>query len=404
MNRALLAGWLLISLPVSLVCQPPEPGSELRVTLLTYETGGAVWERYGHNALWIVNAATGQERHYDYGRFDFREKNFFLKFARGEMWYSMGQDTVPQQYIAAYAAQGRRVLAQELDLTPRQRRELVEFLEWNIQPENARYAYDYYLDNCSTRIRDALDRVIGGVIAAYGRAGSGFTWREETRRLNQHNPAIYSGLLLALGRPVDREMSRWEQMFIPIRLSEHLDSVMVTDSSGVARKLVRSSRVLHPGGRWPVPPRPASWLGRYLLLGAVIGGSLWVLGKGKGRGGRAAFLGLATLWALLAGLGGVVITWLSLFSTHRAAQQNENLFAWNLLALALAIILPAAARGNSRLGKPARRLALAVAALAALGLMLKAVPGFTQDNVALSLLALPAHTGLWLGLRSRESS
>jgi hypothetical protein len=403
-RRWWLPGILLFPLPVSLFPQAPAAGSDYAVTLLTYESGGAVWERFGHNAIRVRNLGTGAEAHYDYGRFDFSEKNFFLKFARGEMWYSMGYDADPEKYIRAYAGQGRKIWAQELDLTPAQARALVEFLEWNIRPENARYAYDYYLDNCSTRIRDALDRVLNGAIGRYGIQASGMTWREETRRLNQHNPALYTGLLLALGQPVDLEMSRWEQMFLPIRLREHADSVLVTDSAGVTRKLVKSSRVLFEGGRWPVPPVPANWAWRYLLLGVAIGGTLFWLGKGRGRGARAAFLGLATLWALLAGMAGLVISWLSLFSAHRAAHQNENLLAWNLLALALAIVLPGAARGSARLERPARRLALVVAALAAVGLLVKAVPGFTQDNLALTLLALPAHAGLWLGLRSRESS
>ena len=400
MRRILPLALLWCAAASSLPAQP----EEYEITLLTYETGGAVWERFGHNALRVRNTITGADAHYDYGRFDFSEKNFFVKFAKGEMWYSMGYDVDPEKYIRAYAAQGRKIWAQELDLTPAEARSLVEFLEWNIRPENARYAYDYYLDNCSTRIRDALDRVVNGAISRYGAQPSGMTWREETRRLNQHNPGLYSGLLLALGQPVDLEMSRREQMFLPIRLREHADSIIVTDSAGVPRKLVKSARVLYEGGRWPVPPVPTNWTWRYLLLGVVIGGGLWALGKGKGRGARAAFLGLSTLWALLAGIAGLVITWLSLLSAHRAAHQNENLFSWNLLALALAILLPSAARGSARLEKPARRLALAVAALAALGLVVKAVPGFTQDNLALTLLALPAHTGLWLGLRSRESS
>jgi hypothetical protein len=65
---------------------PAEPGSELTVTLLTYETGGLVFERFGHNALWIHDSARGTDRHYDYGRFDFDQKNFFLRFAQGKMW------------------------------------------------------------------------------------------------------------------------------------------------------------------------------------------------------------------------------------------------------------------------------------------------------------------------------
>lgn len=376
-----------------------EPGSELTVTLLTYETGGLVFERFGHNAIWIHDAASGSDRHYDYGRFDFNQKNFFLRFAAGKMWYSMGEDSLPGKYISFYASEGRRIRAQELDLTPAQRRELLDFLQQNIRPENAGYAYDYYLDNCSTRIRDAIDRVIGGAIRRYAERPSGFTWREETRRLDEHNVFLYSGMMLGLGEPADREMSRWEQMFLPGRLSEHLDSVQVTGQDGVQRPLVKSNRVIAEGGRWPVPARPSNWTWRYLLVGIVFGGALALLGN---RG--LIYLPLATLWALLAGIAGLVVTYLSLLSSHRAAQQNENLFLFNLFALALAVVLPSAVRKGGGAMKTARRLALVVAALAALGLVLKLLPGFDQSNLELIALALPIHLGLLVGLRSRRPS
>jgi hypothetical protein len=219
--------------------------------------------------------------------------------------------------------------------------------------------------------------------------------------------------MLALGQPVDEEMSRWEQMFLPIRLSEHLDSVKVAGPDGALRPVVKSFQVLAEGGRWPVPARPSNRTWRYLAVGAVLGGVLMWLGARslrlpraeRGGGGKAAeaiFLALATLWALLAGVAGLVVTWLSLLSGHRAAHQNENILLFNLLALALAVVLPLAIRRGGRILKAARRLALVVAALAALGLLLKLLPWFDQSNLELIALALPIHLGLWAGLRSRE--
>jgi hypothetical protein len=393
------------SLPTPRSPLPAQPGSELTVTLLTYETGGLVYERFGHNALWIRDNSTGEDRHYDYGRFDFEQKNFVLRFAQGKMLYSMGEDSLPEEYIRFYASEGRKIRSQELDLTPTQRKELRDFLEWNIKPGNAQYAYDYYLDNCSTRIRDALDRVLGGAIRRYAEQPSGFTWRDETRRLDEHNAFLYTGLMLALGQPVDEEMSRWEQMFLPIRLSEHLDSVKVAGPDGALRPVVKSFQVLAEGGRWPVPARPSNRTWRYLAVGVVLGGMLMWLGARSLRGGKAAeaiFLALATLWALLAGVAGLAVTWLSLLSGHRAAHQNENILLFNLLALALAVVLPLAIRRGGRILKAGRRLALLVAALAALGLLLKLLPWFDQSNLELIALALPIHLGLWAGLRSRE--
>jgi hypothetical protein len=407
--RRLLLGVLLAAPQVAplqqLAGQPlagQAPGSELKVTLLTYETGGLLYERFGHNALLLEDQSTGERLHYDYGRFDFNEKNFLLKFASGKMWYSMGQDSDPDKYLRAYAGEGRKIWAQELELSPLQRQALREFLTWNSRPENAGYAYDYYRDNCSTRIRDALDQVLGGVIRSYGESPSGFTWREETRRLNQHNPVIYSGLALALGRPVDIGMSRWEQMFLPVRLRQHLDSVQVTGADGITRPLVKSSRVLAEGGRWPVPDRPASWTLRYLIAGVVLGAVLALTGRRKGLR-STVYLAAAELWVLVAGIAGMLLTLLAL-SQHRAAHQNENLLLFNLLALALAFLLPAAVRRGGRAGNAARRLALVVLAVAALDLVLKLLPGAAQQNAELLAFALPAHAGVWLGLRTPELS
>lgn len=370
-----------------------EPGSELTVTLLTYETGGAVWERFGHNALWIHDAATGSEHHYDYGRFDFKAPNFFLHFAQGKMAYSMGDTGDVAGMIAFYTGQGRKVWAQELDLSPAQRVALRDFLAWNIRPENAGYAYDYYLDNCSTRIRDALDRVLGGAIQRYADAPSGFTWREETRRLNQNNPALYVGLMTWLGQPVDRMMTRWQQMFLPIRLREHLDSVRISGPEGVERPLVRQARVLAPGGKFPVPAVPENWTWRFLGIGAVLGGLLAWLGRRRSRG----FAPLATVWSALAGVLGLVLTWLWVFSSHVAAYRNENVFLFNVLVLLLAIAIPFG-------GKLARRLSAMVTGIAALGLALKLLAAFDQQNLELIALALPLHAGVLLGLRAREPS
>ena len=46
--------------------------------------------------------------------------------------------------------------------TPIEKAALLEYLQWNAQDAHKYYRYDYYRDNCSTRVRDALDRVLRG--------------------------------------------------------------------------------------------------------------------------------------------------------------------------------------------------------------------------------------------------
>jgi hypothetical protein len=372
----------------------PNP-STLSVTLITFEPGGRVWERFGHNAIWIHDDRTGVDDLYDYGRFSFERPHFLLRFLQGKMWYSTGYESNLRGVLEFYARQGRKIWAQRLNLTQAQADSLRGFLAWNIRPENAEYAYDYYRDNCSTRIRDAFDRVLGGAIRRYAEPGSGWTWRQETLRLNQHNVALYTGLLIALAQPTDREMSRWEQMFLPIRLREHLDSVKVAAPDGSLQPLVSSEQVLAEGGRWPVPDRPSNWALGFLAPGLLLGAALALLG------GTRAFMPVATLWALLSGLGGALIGWLWAFSYHLATYRNENVLLLNLFSLALVIVLPSATRGKRWAVRPARALASLVAALAALALVVKLLPGFRQHNLEVIALVLPLQLGLWLGLERR---
>lgn len=374
---------------------PAEPGSELTVTLLTYEQGGQVYERYGHNAIWIHDAVTGADDHYDYGRFNFQEKGFLLQFIQGRMWYSMGHESNVAGMVDLYVKQGRRVWMQELTIPPAERLKLRDFLAWNMRPENKNYAYDYYRDNCSTRIRDALDRALGGAIRRFGEHPSGLTWRDETRRLNQHNPVLYTMLLVVLGHPVDAEMSRWQQMFLPMRLREYLDSMSVAGPESGAPSVVRSERVISEGGSWPAPERASNRLPAYLVLGAVGGVLMALVGRTRG------FLPVATLWTLLVGLLGGFMLWAWIWSYHVAGYRNENLFLFNLFALALAVVLPGGLRGRAWAVRPARWLATALVGCGGLGLLLKSLPWFRQHNLEVIALILPVHLGVWSGVRRR---
>ncbi|MGQ0701700.1 MAG: lipoprotein N-acyltransferase Lnb domain-containing protein [Gemmatimonadales bacterium] len=372
-----------------------EPGSELTVTLITYETGARIYERYGHNAIWIHDASTGTDDHYDYGRFSFEQPHFVLRFVEGRMWYAMGYESNVAGMVDLYLRQGRRIWMQELNIPPAERLKLREFLNWNYRPENRNYAYDYYRDNCSTRIRDALDRALGGAIRRYGEAPSGWTWRDETRRLNQHNPALYTALLVMLGEPVDAEMSRWEQMFLPARLREALSQARVRLPDGTEQPAVLAERLVAEGGQWPVPERPATWLPWYLVAGLGLGGLMALVARTR------AFVPVAVLWSWLVGLLGAFMLWVWVFSYHVAGYRNENLLLFNLFVLALAIVLPAAARGRPWAVGPARWLAAAVAGLGVLGLFVTALPAFPQHNLEVFALVLPVHLAVGLGVRQR---
>ncbi|MEW6169919.1 MAG: DUF4105 domain-containing protein, partial [Pseudomonadota bacterium] len=220
--RALLV-WLALVVPAmpALAAGSTAP----QISLLTFAPGEIYWQRFGHNALVVRDGARAQV--YNYGIFDFRQKNFFLNFARGRMVYRL--DVAPLDWtLRQYAAEGRWAVEQLLAFDAAQSRALARFLAWNALPENAEYRYDYFLANCSTRVRDALDRTLAGALRAElaSRAGSG-TYRSEVLRLMAPMPALMIGMDLGLGPRVDLPLNQWQEGFIPMRLMQAVRDVRV---------------------------------------------------------------------------------------------------------------------------------------------------------------------------------
>ncbi|MBV9773755.1 MAG: DUF4105 domain-containing protein [Gemmatimonadetes bacterium] len=378
-----------------------EPGAELTVYLLTMGQGDEVWEKFGHNAIWIHDPVRGTDQAYNYGMFDFRQENFVLRFVQGRMLYWM--QGIPMDWtLPVYQRGNRSVTAQELNLTPRQRAELRDFLEWNESPENRFYRYDYYRDNCSTRVRDALDRVLGGRIRAETQAvPSGSSYRWHTDRLTADDVPIYAAITMGLGEPADRPISRWEEMFLPEKLHDQVARMRVRDAAGREVPLVASERVLVPSAREPERQAPPRRIPGFLLAGLALGSAFLLLARGaaRSRAARYGFAGLAALWTLFVGSGGVILAGLWLFTDHQIAYRNENLFQLDPVALALVLLAPALAMGARWAARPAVAVSRIVVALAVLGLVAQVLPGLDQGNGIAIALALPAHLGLALALR-----
>jgi hypothetical protein len=379
----------------------PEPGSELRVWLFTAGPGEAVWERFGHNAIRVLDTETGEDVAYNWGIFDFNQVDFLPRFLKGQMLYMMAAfSTGPM--VNAYAQTGREIVLQELDLTPAQRIALRDFANRNAQPENRDYFYNYFLDNCSTRVRDLLDLVLGGALGErFIEAPTGTSFRYHIRRLTRSDPLLYTGMDVLLGTPGDRPISVWEEMFLPMTLRDAIRNVTVVDENGVERPLVLAEELVAAGTGSPVPEAPPRWFAGYLGLGLLLGGLLAWSGSARARGSRAAgaaFVGAVTLWSLVAGLVGTILV-LVLFTDHRFMMWNENLLLLTPLSLGLAVLVPLS-RTRPGARRVATRLAGIVAVLAAAALLPQVVPAFRQQNAIFLGLVLPTHLGLWWGLRA----
>src|SRR5688500_3545493 len=140
---------------------PPEPAK--RIGVMTMQPGEIFFERFGHDAIVVLDTQTGDATSYNFGFFDMSEPDFVNRFAHGDMRYYLVALPL-QQDLSYYREVGRGVKLQWLDLAPEQAKSLADALAERAKPENARYRYDYFVSNCSTQVRDALDKAMGGAL------------------------------------------------------------------------------------------------------------------------------------------------------------------------------------------------------------------------------------------------
>ena len=372
------------------------PGAELRVDLYTYGPGEIYWERFGHDALVLTDVRDGQAIAFNYGLFDFNQKNFIFNFARGRMNYLAAAWPVSDD-LATYEGEGRWIVAQRLNLTPDQRARLRDFLIWNVQPANARYAYDYYIANCTTRIRDALNDVLGGTLRPQMEKQSrDFTYREQTDRLMTAQPWLMGVLDLGLGPYADQPLNGWSGSFLPTQFMQTLRSARTPDG----QPLVMSETRLADAHIPPPPESPPDLRWPLLAVGLFCGIALALAGWFR-RCSRTARYGFAfggALYVLLAGIAGVGMAVLWAFTAHRAAWANQNLLPFDPLALLLVVPLLRSARRDAHVSRLAFVLTSMMALAAIAALIVNLTGWLPQRNLPWILLALPIWIGLLCGL------
>lgn len=315
---------------------PDIPADGAEAWLVTFGPGEIYWERFGHNAIWLREPAVGLDHSFNFGYFDFDQENFFLRFIRGRMWYFSVARPIEREF-EFYQRSNRSIRIQKLNLTSPQYRRLRDYLLNEIKPENRDYRYDYYLNNCSTRVRDALDLALdGGLSARTKNQPAEMNYRDQTRRLTQMQYWYYLGLELALGYPVDREVSRWDEMFIPMVLADEMVAMSLQSAETAEPLITVDTMVFSSTFPEPAVTPDAIWY-RYLLLGLLVTGLAWLSGKFMPPVWLA---GLSSAWLLINSTIGMMLAALWLFTDHEVASYNANLLLFNpLLILALVPIL-----------------------------------------------------------------
>lgn len=373
--RSCPAAWLA----VILLCLSSGAFAQ-EVWLATYGPGDEVWERFGHNGLWLRDEGRGIDRVYSFGYFDMNRSGFYTDYAYGRMVYEAM--VVPSdREFAWYRSRGRSIRLQRLDLDAAGFDTLHRRLEAAVGPESSGYAYDYYLNNCSTRIRDLLDEVTGGALRErFVDRPAMQNFREHTRRLTQQRLWLHTGIMAGLGAFVDRPRNAWEEMFLPAAMADWLPELTVGGEPLVIfDRVVHDPEVFQPPDQSSIRWMPYAGFGLITVLVIALAHRMAPLSVW----GRLP----ADLWMLATTLVGAALIFLWGFTAHAAAAGNWLVLLLNPVWLLLLLPLPDGIR---------RGLVILLAAATVIGTAILAWPGGWQYRPGLLLWIVPAHgVALW---------
>lgn len=300
------------------------------VSLLTCWPGREVYELCGHEAIRVRSASgMGVDSVWNYGVFDFSRPNFIYRFVKGETDYMLA--SYPFSYFfTEYAAAGRRVVEQDLNLTPQEAARLHAMLKREALPENCTYRYNYVKDNCATRILDRLDTALSPEYAIYGDSIRYGTFRNEMRAYHGNYPWYQFGIDMALGSGIDSDIDSRGEMFVPIEMMKNVERGRISDG----RPLVSDTRVLIEGTEYatsgPTPflfsPMMAALM--VLAIAVVVCIIQWCNQK--------IYRWVYSIWFGITGIAGCLVTFLVCVSTHEATSPNMMLIWLNPLELLIA--------------------------------------------------------------------
>ncbi len=203
-----------------------------RISLVTILPGKKVYSVFGHNAIRVVDPERGIDVAYNYGTFDFGNPlTFSAKFLYGDLNYRLAKQRYDRMVAYYPSEEGRPLIEQWLDLDADQRETIFRFLEWNALPENAYYRYDFFYDNCATRIRDLFEDVLGSDLRAELR-NPDRTMRQLLDPYLVEKPLLHLGMDFAQGVPADRPATARDAMFLPDHLASWLAGARLQGPDG----------------------------------------------------------------------------------------------------------------------------------------------------------------------------
>lgn len=297
-----------------------------QISVITCAPGDMIYECFGHTAVRVFDPENNFDDIYNYGIFEFNKPNFELNFAKGYLEYKLGKSNY-MRFLPYYMHGNRTITEQILNLNTEQKQKLYDYLVWNEKPENRYYFYDYFFDNCATRVRDVVEKESGIELVTNTNFKNelGYTMRDLIKIYAHNNEWSRLGIDLCLGLRIDIVISDEEYCFLPDYYLKTLQSATINGLPIVAKeKTVYQGVPRTSDPIWTIP-LAVFWLMAILILLLYV--------KSSKNSIKSA---IEILLFSISGFLGFFLLGLWFLTDHFTAQNNLNV----LWAMPLHIILP----------------------------------------------------------------
>lgn len=299
--------------------------SRLRISLLTCTPGDELYSIFGHSAIRVIDSNSVTDVVYNYGTFNFNDEGFYLKFVRGKLLYYVSLEEF-RDFLYMYQYENRGITEQVLDLSELEKQQLRTYLNENLKEENRYYQYDFFFDNCTTRLRDLISRFKSPPPVCRPVMPPGTRFRQAIHQYLDRGGQYWSklGIDILLGMPTDGVMSASDQQFLPDNLMWSLDSVVNTKVVQQKNELFRPSAKESTGFRFT----PGIFF--ITLLVIVVGLSMI-----NNKAAESFLTRLDGLLFFLTGCLGLILLFMWFGTDHSMTKNNLNLlWAWPTHAIA----------------------------------------------------------------------
>jgi len=296
-----------------------QDSSRLRISLLTCTPGDELYSIFGHSALRIIDSNSVTDIVYNYGTFNFDDEGFYLKFIRGQLLYYISIEDF-QSFKFNYQATNRGITEQILNFSPQEKINIQHSLNENLKEENKYYKYDFFLDNCTTRLRDLIVNSKSPTPILPAVMPTDTKFREAIDIYLYKGQQYWSklGIDILLGAPTDAVMTPGQQQFLPDNLMMALDKSANTPIVIAKEDLYKLDN--HPEEiNWFTPMFFFSALLIFFILLSLI----------KNKQVQAILHGLDGLLFFLTGALGILLIFMMTATDHSMTKNNYNIL-WAL--------------------------------------------------------------------------